>query len=99
MDVDDSLEGLKWAQCIKRDTQVVRRISLPKLLLGFLGGSVVKYPPAMQGTPAGSLGQKDALEKEMATHFNFLAQEISWTKDPRRLQSRGLQKCWTQLSD
>ena len=75
------------------------RISLPKLLLGFLGGSVVKYPPAMQGTPAGSLGQKDALEKEMATHFNFLAQEISWTKDPRRLQSRGLQTCWTQLSD
>ena len=27
-----------------------------------------------------SLGQKDSLEKEMATHSNFLAQKISWTE-------------------
>ena len=49
MDANDSLEGLKWAQSIKRDIKAVHMINLLKLLLGFLGGSAVKYPPAMQG--------------------------------------------------
>ena len=81
MDEDDSLEGLKSSQSIKRDTKVVHMIKLPKLLLGFLGGSAVKYPPEMQGMPAVSLGQKYPLEKEMATHFSFLAHPVdngSW---------------------
>ena len=103
MDEDDSLEGLKWAQSIKRVTKVVHMINLPQLLLGFLGGSAVKYPLEMQGMPAVSLGQKDPLEKEMATHFHFLAQEIPWTVDPGSLQSKvfqkgfqmGFQKSWT----
>ena len=51
MDADDSLEGLKWAQSKKSDIKAVHMINLPKLLLGFLGGSAVKYPPAMQGMP------------------------------------------------
>ena len=31
------------------------------------GGSVVENPPAHAGATGGSLGQEDALEKEMAT--------------------------------
>ena len=48
---------------------------------GFPGGSVVKNLPAVQETQVtrvGSLGQEDALEKEMATHSSILAWRISW---------------------
>ena len=38
-----------------------------------------------------SLGQKDPLEKEMATHFSILAWEIPWTEEPGELQSMELQ--------
>ena len=43
---------------------------------------LVKNPPAMQETQVPSLGQEDPLEKEMATHFSFLAWKISWTRGP-----------------
>ena len=46
-----------------------------------------------------SLGQKDPLEKEMATYSSILAWEIPWIEEPGRLQSMGLQKSWTRLSD
>ena len=42
--------------------------------------SVVKNPPAKQETWVQSLGQEDPLEKEMATHYNFLAWEIPWER-------------------
>ena len=64
---------------------------------GFLGGSVVKNPPAKQETQVQSLGQEDPLEKEMATHSSILAWRIPWTEEPGRLQSMGLQKSQTQL--
>ena len=41
----------------------------------------------MQEMRVQSLGQEDALEKEMATHSSILAWEISWTKEPGKLQS------------
>ena len=44
-----------------------------------------------------SLGQDKLLEKEMATHASMLAWETPWTEEPGGLQSRGLQKSWTQL--
>ena len=50
----------------------------------------VKNLPAMQKTWAKSLGQENSLEKEMATHFSFLAWEIPWTEEPGRLQFMGL---------
>ena len=37
--------------------------------MGFLSSSVVKNPPAKQETGVQSLGQKDPLEKEMATQL------------------------------
>ena len=36
-----------------------------------------------------SLGQEDALKKEMATSSSILAWEVLWTEDPGGLQSMG----------
>ena len=52
------------------------------LWLGFPGGSVVKNLPAMQEMQVQSLGQKDPLEEEMATHSSVLAWGIPWTEEP-----------------
>ena len=38
------------------------------------------------------LGQKDTLEKEMATHSSILAWRIPWTEEPGRIQSMGSQE-------
>ena len=58
----------------------------------------LKCLPAMWETWVRSLGQEDALEKEMATHSSILAWRIPWTEEPGKLQSMGLQS-WTQLSN
>ena len=50
---------------------------------GFPGGSTVKNLPAN----AGSLGQEDLLEEEMANHSSILAWEIAWTEELGRLRS------------
>ena len=39
-----------------------------------------------------SLGREDPLEEEMATRSSILAWKISWTEEPGRLQSMGLQR-------
>ena len=39
------------------------------------------------------------LEKEMATHSSILAWRIPWTEEPGRLQSTGVAKSWTRLSN
>ena len=57
------------------------------MIAGFLGGSVVKDPPAKRETLVWPLSQQDPLEKEMATHFSILAWEIPGTEEPCRLQS------------
>ena len=46
-----------------------------------------------------SLGLEDPLVEKMATHSNILAWEIPWTKESGGLQSNGVTKSWTQLSD
>ena len=48
---------------------------------GFPGGAVVTNPPAKQETGIQSLGWKDSLGKEMATHSSFLAWRIPWTRE------------------
>ena len=50
---------------------------------------MVKNLPAMQETWVQSLGQEDALEKEMATHSSILAWRIPWIEEPGSLQSMG----------
>ena len=51
---------------------------------------MVKRTPAMQETWIRSLGQEDALVKEMATHSSILTWEIPWTEEPGGLLSMGL---------
>ena len=51
----------------------------------------------MQETQVQSLGQEDPLKKEMATHSSILAWEITWTEEPGRLQSMGLQRIGHEL--
>ena len=48
-------------------------------------GQMIKNPPAVQKTHIWSLGQEDALEKEMATHCSILAWKTPWTEEPGRL--------------
>ena len=52
----------------------------------------VKRLLATRETQVGSLGWKDPLEKEMATHSSTLAWKILWTEEPGRLQSMGSQR-------
>ena len=52
----------------------------------------VKHLPVMGETQVRSLGQEDALEKEMATHSSTLAWRIPWTEEPGGLQSTGSQR-------
>ena len=47
----------------------------------------------------GSLGRKDPLEEDMATHFSILAWRIPWTEEPGRLQSMGLWRVGHDWSD
>ena len=57
-----------------------------------LVAQVVKHLPTMWETQIWSLGQKDPLEKEMATHSSILAWRIPWTEEPGGLWSMGLQR-------
>ena len=52
-----------------------------------------------QETWVRSLGGEDPLEEEMATHSSILAWKIPWTEEPGVLQSMGMQKSRTRLSD
>ena len=61
-------------------------------ICGFPGGSVVKNLHALQETWVQSLGKKDPLEEEMATHSSILAWQIPWTEEPGGLQSMGFQR-------
>ena len=59
---------------------------------------MVKRLPAVQETRVQSLGQKDSLEKEMATHSSILAWRIPWTEEPGGLV-HGVAKSQTRLSN
>ena len=51
---------------------------------------MVKSPPGSAGDVRegdSTLGQKDPLEKGMATHSSILAWRIPWTEEPGGLQS------------
>ena len=57
-----------------------------------LVAQMAKNTPEMQETGVQSLGQEDPQEKEMATHSSIFPWEVSWTEEPGRLQSMGLQR-------
>ena len=54
---------------------------------------MVRSQPAVQETQVQSLGWKDRLQKEMATHSNILEWRIPWVEEPGSLHSpRGLKE-------
>ena len=54
---------------------------------------MVRRQPAMQEAQVQSLGWKDPLQKEMATHSNILEWRIPWAEEPGSLHSpRGLKE-------
>ena len=60
---------------------------------------MIKNLPGMQDTQVQSLGWEDRLEKGLATHASILAWRIPRTEEPSRLQSMGIAKSQTRLSD
>ena len=84
------------SECSKISTQVTMMCfwensewwigSSQAFTMGFPDSSVVKNLPAMQETQVWSLGQKDPLEEEMATHPSILAWGVSWTEEPGGLE-------------
>ena len=57
-----------------------------------LVAQTVKSLPAVWETQVRSLGQKDPLEKAMATYSSILAWKIPWTEEPGKLWSLGSQR-------
>ena len=53
---------------------------------------MVKNLPVIQELWVQTLGQKDPLEKGMATHSTILASRIPGIEEPGRLQSMGSQR-------
>ena len=66
--------------------------------MGFAAGSVVKNLPVLQETQemwVQSLGWKDTLNEETATHSSILAWKIPWTEELGGPQVCGITKSWT----
>ena len=59
---------------------------------------LIKNPPAMWETWVRSLGWKDPLEEDMATHFRILAWRIPMGRGPWHAAVHGVAKSRTQLS-
>ena len=72
-----------FKQRVKGALLALRNVDIFVLTCQFYPASLwlmVKRLLAMQETQVRSLGQKDPLEKEMATHFSILAWKIPWTE-------------------
>ena len=74
---------------LKKTAKHVFQHTLP---VTFLGAQMIKALPEMRETRVRSLGRKDPLEKEMATHSNIFVWRIPWTEEPGVLQSMGSQR-------
>ena len=66
--------------------------------MGFPNGSVVICLQSMQEVRVQSLGWTDPRVKEMATHSNIPAWEISWTEKSAGYSLWSCKKNWTWLS-
>ena len=75
------------------------RVAITKPLGASLGAHLVKNLPAMQETWVQSLGWEDPLEKGMTTHSSILVWRTSCTEKPGELQSMGVTKSQTRLSN
>ena len=57
-------------------------VAFNRVMHAALVAQMVKSLLAMRETRVWSLGQKNPLEEELATHSSFLAWEIPWTEEP-----------------
>ena len=65
------------------DVKLLEEKNSEGISLGFgVLAQMEKNLPAMWETQVRSLGQKDPLEKELATHSRILAWRILWTEEP-----------------
>ena len=64
-----------------------------------LVAQMVKNLPAMWETRVQSLGQEDSPGERNAAHSSTLAWRIPWTEELGRLQSMGVAKSRTRVSD
>ena len=74
---------------------LLQSVIAPNLMMYYTSSLVaqtVKHLPGVRETWVQPLGWEDPLEKEMATHSSTLAWKITWTEEPGRLQSMGLQR-------
>ena len=69
-----------------------KKLKLNGSMMASLVAEMVKHLPAWWETWVRSLGQEDALEKEIATHSSTLAWKISWMEESGGLQSMGPQR-------
>ena len=76
----------------------IKFISLPRVYWNSVA-QMVKNLSAMRETWVQFLGQEDPLEKGMAIYSSILAWRIPWTEKPGGLQSLGVAKSPTGLSD
>ena len=60
---------------------------------------MVENLPAMWETWVAPLGQGRSMQEGMVTHSSILVCRILWTEKPCRLQSMGITKSQTCLSD
>ena len=85
----------KVHSALYRTLKLVSMLLMPKKIYDGnfnLVAQTIKNLLAMQETWVRSLGRKDPLEKEMATHSTILAWRIPWTEESGGLQSTGSQR-------
>ena len=73
-----------WRNSLAVPQMVKHRITILSLVKSeaSLVAQTAQCLPAMWETWVPSLGQKDPLEKEMATHSSTFAWKIPWTEEP-----------------
>ena len=80
-----------------RSYRQIFKLSIKRVLRDSPGGTMAKSPPTVQELWVWSLGQKDPLEKEMATHSTISARDNPMDRKPGRLQSMGSQRAGYNL--
>ena len=97
------MDRAAWRAAIHGVTKSRTRLSdwteLNTIIGGFPGGSVVKNLPTNAGDMGLIPGLGRAPGEENDNPLQYSCLEIPWTDEPGRLQSMGLQKNWTWLSN
>ena len=93
-------EGFQGNETILLDTVIVGTtyytfVKTHRMYRDSLVAQLVKNLPAVQETRVQFLGEKDPLEKEMATHSSILAWRIPWTQEAWSVTVHGGHKSQT----